>query len=76
MLLQYFNKWHKKVDIHHFVDQMYEVEKEPAFVPGKVLHIKKTGKRVHRRYVTLYDLCYVVILLLVFSLKPAKFLCI
>ncbi|XP_065890024.1 diacylglycerol lipase-beta-like isoform X2 [Dysidea avara] len=47
---KYLNKWHKKVDLHHFVDQMYMDEKEPAFVPGRVLYIKKTGKRIHRRF--------------------------
>ena len=36
---------------HQLVKGMYEGEKTPAFVPGRVLYIRETGKRIHRRCV-------------------------
>ena len=39
----------KKDNLHNFVEKMYTVEQTPAFVPGKVLYIRETGKRIHRR---------------------------
>ena len=42
-------------------------EQTPAFVPGKVMYIKETRKRIHRRYVCLsvclmYILCVYTVL--------------
>ena len=45
---------YEKVDVHHFVEDMYTVEQAPAFVPGRVIYIRETGKRIHRRYVYPY----------------------
>ena len=41
----------KDSSLHQFVEKMYTVEQTPAFVPGKVLYIRETGKRIHRRCV-------------------------
>ena len=47
VLLQYLKIWHKKTDVHQFVEKMYTAEQTPAFVPGRVLHIKDTEGRAH-----------------------------
>lgn len=36
---------------HELVKMMDVDEDTPAFVPGKVLYIRETGRRIHRRYV-------------------------
>ena len=41
----------KESSLHKFVEKMYTVEQAPAFVPGKVLYIRETGKRIRRRCV-------------------------
>ena len=41
----------KDNSLHNFVEKMYTVEQTPGFVPGKVLYIRETGKRIHRRCV-------------------------
>ena len=57
-----------KEDLHQLVKQMYTAEKEPAFVPGRVLHIRKTGKKVHRRYVYTLHL-YLALFIISISIK-------
>ena len=39
----------KESTLHKFVEKMYTVEQAPAFVPGRVLHITETGRRIRRR---------------------------
>ncbi|XP_065890027.1 diacylglycerol lipase-beta-like isoform X3 [Dysidea avara] len=34
--------------VHRFVEEMYTIEQAPAFVPGRVLYIRETGKRIHK----------------------------
>ena len=41
----------KQSSLHKFVEKMYTVEQAPAFVPGRVLYITETGKRIRRRCV-------------------------
>ena len=41
----------KESSLHKFVEKMYTVEQAPAFVPGRVLHITETGRRIRRRCV-------------------------
>ena len=56
LILQYAKMWLKKSkesSLHKFVEKMYTVEQAPAFVPGKVLYIRETGRRIHRRCVCL-----------------------
>ena len=50
--LQFGKLWlekSKQSSLHKFVEKMYTVEQAPAFVPGRVLYIRETGKRIRRR---------------------------
>ena len=52
--LQFGKLWlekSKQSSLHKFVEKMYTVEQAPAFVPGRVLYIRETGKRIRRRCV-------------------------